>query len=74
MQDTSIITPNTERRQEALDAAKRCETLLTQEFGAKRVILFGSYLGDAFQHDTSDLDLAVEGLDPGRFFAAYSAC
>ncbi|HOT49572.1 MAG TPA: nucleotidyltransferase domain-containing protein [Candidatus Hydrogenedentes bacterium] len=40
-----------------------------REFGAKTVWLFGSALGDA--QDARDIDLAVEGVAPERFFPFY---
>lgn len=62
------------RRRQARQAAEACTALLKSQFGAKRVILFGSLVGQGVWHDQSDLDLAVEGLDPADFFKAYSAC
>ena len=50
------------RRQRALAVAEQCAELLKQRFGAKRVIPFGSVLGEGPWHEASDLDLAVEGL------------
>jgi len=38
------------------------------------VIIFGSLAGQGPWHERSDIDLAVEGLPPGQFFKAYSAC
>lgn len=35
-----------QRRQKALAVARHCITLLKQEFGAKKVILFGSLAED----------------------------
>jgi len=63
-----------ERRWQALKAAGECMTLLKRQFGARRVILFGSLAGQGPWHDASDIDLAVEGLPPEEFFRAYSAC
>jgi hypothetical protein len=41
-----------------------------REYGAKRVFLFGSMArGD--ERSGSDVDLACEGLPPGRFFEAW---
>jgi len=55
-------------RTEAAAAAR----LLKDEFGASRVRLFGSLArGDA--DEGFDIDLAVEGIAPARFFAAYAA-
>jgi predicted nucleotidyltransferase len=50
------------RRQEALTAAIRCAQVLKSRYGAKRVIPFGSAVGEGPWHARSDLDLAVEGL------------
>jgi predicted nucleotidyltransferase len=50
------------RRQEALAAAIRCAEILKSRYGAKRVIPFGSAVGESPWHARSDLDLAVEGL------------
>ena len=38
-------------------------------YGAGRVLLFGSNV--AAGREQRDIDLAVEGLPPGRFFAFY---
>lgn len=62
------------RRQQALQAAEACITLLQNRFGARRVILFGSLAGQGVWHSQSDIDLAVEGVDSADFFKAYSAC
>lgn len=58
----------------ALEAAEACARLLKERFGARRVILFGSVAGQGPWREHSDIDLAVEGLAPDKFFAAYSAC
>ena len=65
-----------ERRSEAraTDARARLPqivALLVAEFGARRVILFGSLAEGRFGA-ASDIDLAVEGLR-GDWFAAWSA-
>jgi predicted nucleotidyltransferase len=45
--------------------------LLKGRYGARRVILFGSFArGDTTER--SDVDLAVEGLDPAGFFTAIA--
>lgn len=49
-------------------------TLLREQFGARRVILFGSAAGEAPWHSGSDLDLAVEGLRPEDHLKALNAC
>jgi predicted nucleotidyltransferase len=62
------------RREQALAAAEVCAKVLTERFGARRVILFGSLAGQGAWHARSDIDLAVEGLAPSEFFSAYSVC
>jgi|GEM_PF-5539003 len=49
-----------------------CRRVLMEEFGAKRVIPFGSFV-EGFWHERSDLDLAVERVLPERFFKALTA-
>jgi predicted nucleotidyltransferase len=68
MSDTTNI-----QQQEALELARRCAHILQQRFGARRVIPFGSVVGQGRWHAGSDLDLAVEGLAPEQFFRAWSA-
>lgn len=58
------------RRQEALELAKRYAEWLRQCFGARRVIPFGSLVGDSPWHSESDLDLAVEGLSSQALWEA----
>lgn len=62
------------RKAQAMTGAEACVRLLTEQFGARRVILFGSLAGKRVWHGQSDIDLAVEGLAPSEFFRAYSAC
>lgn len=57
------------RREEAWEVARRAARLLVDEFGVRRVVAFGSLVWGRFRRD-SDIDLAVEGLPPGRFFHA----
>ena len=59
------------RRAETLETAKRCAHILVEEYGARAVYGFGS-LYEGRLHERSDLDLAVEGLSPARYFKAYA--
>ena len=61
------------KREELATLIEDCRRLLIAEFGARRVIPFGSAVGDGPWHERSDLDLAVEGLLPERFFKAWGA-
>jgi predicted nucleotidyltransferase len=42
---------------------------ISKEFGAKRVILFGSCLEDI--ESARDIDIAVSGIKPREFFKYY---
>ncbi|MCD6334986.1 MAG: nucleotidyltransferase domain-containing protein [Candidatus Latescibacteria bacterium] len=55
-------------RREAEALAKK----LGKRYGADKVVLFGSVLDGNRFHEGSDIDLAVRGLRPERFFAAWS--
>jgi uncharacterized protein len=56
-------------REEAWEVARRAEKLLRDEFEVERVVVFGSLAWGRFRRG-SDVDLAVEGLPPERFFRA----
>lgn len=44
--------------------------ILRRQYGAGRIVLFGSLARGRFRAD-SDIDLAAEGIPPDRFFDAY---
>ena len=46
--------------------------LLKSQFGATKVIVFGSLVKDLFG-EYSDIDIAVEGVQDSRFFEALTA-
>ena len=59
---------------EALKVAKKISGELTKQFGAKRVVLFGSLSRRDFS-SCSDIDLAVWGIPVDDFFRAVAfAC
>jgi predicted nucleotidyltransferase len=60
-------------RMEALRIAEECAKALTEQFGVKKVYLFGSVTGVSPWHSKSDIDIAVEGLAPQNYFRALSA-
>jgi predicted nucleotidyltransferase len=69
--EQSIAREKTRHRwHEALAVAERCAEMLRQHFGARRVIPFGSLVGDGPWHEESDLDLAVEGLSSEALWEA----
>lgn len=59
-------------RADALAAANACAERLRARFGARRVIIFGSAMGNTPWHSRSDIDLAVEGLAPELFWRAWA--
>jgi predicted nucleotidyltransferase len=66
----NLDTKLNSRRLEALALAERCAWVLKNRFGAKRVIPFGSVVGQGPWHERSDLDLAVEGLSSKALWEA----
>jgi predicted nucleotidyltransferase len=68
MSDTTKV-----QQQEALALAIRCAQILRDRFRARRVIPFGSVVGQGTWRPGSDLDLAVEGIPPEQFFRAWAA-
>ena len=63
----------TRRRRKAWRLARRAAAFLKQEYGATRVVAFGSLSHGGWFHVHSDLDLAVEGLKPGVIWRAWCA-
>ena len=61
------------RRRQAWRVARRAAELLRQDFGASRIVVFGSLAHGAWFHARSDIELAVEGLQPGIIWRAWSA-
>lgn len=62
-----------ERWQQAQLLAEHAARLLREQFGAKRVRLFGSAAQPTRFTIWSDVDLAVWGILPQRFYAAVAA-
>jgi predicted nucleotidyltransferase len=61
---------NNERRKAAEAAAQECVRVLKEKFDAREAYVFGSLRGDSPWHERSDVDIAVEGLAPGRYIDA----
>jgi len=64
---------STQRRAAAWEAAHAAARILKQEFGAVSVVAFGSLARGTWFHPRSDIDLAVEGIDPATFWRAWCA-
>ena len=61
------------RRRRAHAAARKAAKLLRDEFGATEVILFGSLARRGCFTLFSDIDIAVCGIPPTRYFEAVGA-
>ena len=57
----------------AWDVARRAARLLKEQFGASKVVVFGSLVRRAWFTPWSDVDLAVWGIPADRFFRAVGA-
>ncbi len=62
-----------QRAQRAWEVARRAAALLKEQFGARRVVLYGSLARRDFFHSRSDIDLAIAGVAPRDFWRAWSA-
>jgi len=60
------------RREQAWRVAHRAARLLKEQFGARRVAVFGSLTRKSLFHPRSDVDLAVWGLDERVYYRAVS--
>ena len=62
-----------ERRVKALELAKKASFLLRQQYGAKKVVVFGSLAWTKYFSPWSDIDLAAWGIAPDKYFSAVAA-
>jgi predicted nucleotidyltransferase len=61
-----------ERWERAWEVACTAASLLRQEFGATRVVVFGSLAHRAWFTPWSDIDLAAWGIPPDTFYRAVA--
>jgi predicted nucleotidyltransferase len=61
------------RRRRAIQTARKAADLLRQEYGAKKIALFGSLVRRGDFTLWSDIDLAAQGIPPERFYEAVGA-
>jgi uncharacterized protein len=61
------------RRETAWRIAHQAACMLKEDFGATRVIVFGSLAHGAWFTSRSDIDLAAEGIPPDAFFKSWCA-
>jgi len=62
-----------QRQKQAWEMARASAKVLKEQFGASRVWVFGSLAHNAWWTRRSDIDLAVEGLVPGKIWRAWCA-
>lgn len=63
----------TKRWERAWEVARKAGRLLYEEFGATRVVAFGSLAHRAWYSAWSDIDLAAWGIPADRFYRAVAA-
>ncbi len=63
----------TQRQERAWELARQVATLLREQFGATRVVVFGSLAHQAWFSPCSDIDLAAWGIPADRFYRAVAA-
>jgi len=61
-----------QRRERAWGVIRQAVDLLKEEFGATQVLLFGSLAHGHWFSQTSDIDLAVWGLEADAYFTAVA--
>ena len=61
-----------QRRECARQVARRAAAFLKEQFGATRVVVFGSLVHGYWFSRTSDIDLAAWGLQPDDYFVAVA--
>jgi uncharacterized protein len=54
-----------------LERVRRVAMEIKKQYGARRVILFGSLAHGAWFHPDTDVDLAVEGLEGAAYWKAW---
>lgn len=65
-----IKRPSNARIQKAYEVAYRAASILKDQFGVKKVVLFGSVVYPHLFHTHSDIDLAVWDLTGREYFQA----
>ncbi len=62
-----------ERLQRAQEVAVTAAHLLQEQYGATKVVLYGSVAHGYGFHAESDIDLAVEGIVPAQFWRVWAS-
>ena len=59
-----------DRLRKARETARHLTAILTKNYHARKVVLFGSLADEKRFNDHSDIDLCAFGLDPADYFKA----
>jgi predicted nucleotidyltransferase len=59
------------QREELIQRARQAAEMLRQKYNVRRVVLFGSLVHEAWFHEKTDVDMAVEGGEGFDYFAAW---
>ena len=62
-----------EGRADALKVARQAAGLLREQFGARKVMIFGSLAGNTGFTEFSDIDLAAWGISGDKYYQAVAA-
>jgi predicted nucleotidyltransferase len=62
-----------QRKERAWEVARRAAEVLKTEFGATRVVVFGSLAHGSWWHESSDIDLAAAGIPERSYWSAWGA-
>jgi len=66
------LTPEEQReRDQLLARARELAKMLKRQFGVRKVVLFGSLARIAWYTPSSDVDVAVEGLETRKYWQAW---
>ena len=69
----SVANQAPERLGRAWDTARLVAQILREEYGATRIVVFGSVAQRGWFSPRSDIDLAVWGIPANRFYRAVAA-
>ena len=69
--DEPLSAVDQQAHDELLERVRRVADGIKKQYGARRVILFGSLAHGAWFHPDSDVDLAVEGLEDSAYWDAW---
>ncbi|MCB0112715.1 MAG: hypothetical protein R2873_20665 [Caldilineaceae bacterium] len=59
------------QREDLIQRARQAAEMLRQKYNVRRVVLFGSLVHEAWFHEKTDVDMAVEGREGFDYFAAW---